>query len=169
MRTSAWLVPVCILVELGCARESPVRVEDRNLGIIALFPGQPRLHKFSASTPFGEMEWFSTTYGTPGRLDRSFFVNVGNLPPGDLGGSTEKEVLASYRAFLMKRLEKIETANLPAERGQGFRYKVFPASGGYGEGIVILRRGRIHQAQATVSKPEDPELKAFLESFEVLP
>ena len=169
MKTSAWLVPVCILAELGCTHGSPVRVEDRNLGIIALFPGQPRLHKFSAPTPFGEMEWFSTTYGTPGRLDRSFFVNVGNLPPGDQGGSTEAEVLATFRAFLERRLGKLDVAELSVERGPGFHYQARMPSGSYVAGIAIVKRGRIHQAQATADRPEDPELKAFLDSFVVLP
>jgi hypothetical protein len=163
------LLPVCVLVIPGCIRDTPVRLEDRNLGIVALFPGQPRLHKYSEQTPFGEMEWFSNTYETPGRLDRSFFIDVGNLPPGDQGGSTEAEVLVTLRQFLTKRMGKIEVMELAAVRGPGFRYKAQLPNGGYAEGIAIVRRGRIHRAQATVAKPEDPELKAFLEGFEVLP
>lgn len=169
MRALAPLVPVCSLVILGCSRATPVRLEDRNLGIIALFPGQPRLHKYSEPTPFGEMEWFSTTYETPGRLDRSFFIDVGNLPPGNQGGTTEAAVLATLRQFLTKRMGKIEVMDLPAPRGPGFRYQAQLPNGEYAEGIAIVRRGRIHRAQATVSKAEDPELKAFLASFEVLP
>lgn len=169
MKTLALLVPACILVMPGCIRETPVRVENRNLGIVALFPGEPRLHKYSGPTPFGEMEWFSTTYETPGRLDRSFFIDVGNLPPGDQGGSTASEVLATLRQFLTKRMGKIDVMDLAAPRGPGFRYKAQLPNGEYAEGIAIVRRGRIHRAQATVSKPEDPALRAFLDSFEVLP
>ena len=168
MKTLAPLLLTCVLVMPGCLRETPVRFEDRNLGIVAQFPGQPRLHKYSEPTPFGEMEWFSTTYETPGRLDRSFFIDIGNLPPGDQGGSTESAVLATLRQFLEKRMGKIEVMDLPAPRGPGFRYKARLPNGEYAEGIAIVRRGRIHRAQATVSKAEDPELKAFLASFEVL-
>jgi hypothetical protein len=169
VRLLALLLPACILVTPGCFRETPVRVEDRNLGIIVQFPGQPRLHKFSEPTPFGAMEWFSTTYDSPGRLDRSFFINVGNLPPGSQGGSTETEVLATLRKFLTKRMGKLEVMDLAAARGPGFRYKTQLFNGEYVEGLAIVRRGRIHQAQATVSKADDPALRAFLDSFEVLP
>ena len=169
MRRLGWLVPVCVAAMQGCVREAPVRVEDRNLGIVVVFPGKPRLHKFSEPTPFGQMEWFSTTYEPPGRFDRSFFVNVGNLPPGDQGGSTEQEVLDTYRTFLARRLGPVETAPLPPDRGAGFRYKAHLPSGGYAEGVAVVRRGRLHQAQATVSRPEDAQLKAFLDSFAVLP
>lgn len=163
------LAPLALLFALGCFRETPVRLEDRALGIVAVFPGQPRLHKFTEPTPFGEMEWFSTTYETPGRLDRSFFIDVGNLPPGDRGGTTESAVLGTLRQYLAKRMGKIEVLDLAGARGPGFRYKALLPNGEYAEGIAILRRGRLHRAQATVARPEDPALKTFLESFEVLP
>ncbi len=169
MRSLALPASVCVLMLAGCARETPVRVANRNLGIVALFPGEPRLHKYTEPTPFGEMEWFSTTYETPGRLDRSFYIDVGNLPPGDQGGATESQVLATLRSWLTKRLGKPEMLDLPAAKGPGFRYKVQAPSGAHAEGIAILRRGRIHRAQATVSRSEDPAVKAFLDSFEVLP
>ena len=113
MRRLGWLVPVCLAAAQGCVREAPVRVEDRNLGIVVVFPGKPRLHKFSEPTPFGQMEWFSTTYEPPGRFDRSFFVNVGNLPPGDQGGSTEPEVLDTYRTkYKFTEVEHLEREEL---------------------------------------------------------
>jgi len=140
-------------------------VEDRSLGIEAVFPGQPRTHKFSEPTPFGEMEWFSMTYETPGRLDRSFFINVGNLPPGDQGGATESAVLATLKGYLQRKMGALEMADLPS----GFRYKATLPNGGYAEGIALVKRGRIHRCQGTVAKPEDPQLKAFLESFAVRP
>ena len=163
------LVLTAALAAPGCFRERPVRLEDRNLGIAVLFPGQPRLQKFSEPTPFGEMAWFSTTCGLSGRLDRSFFVNVGNLPPGDQGGSTESEVLATFRGFLEKRLGKLDVTVLPVARGQGFRYQGRLSTGNWVVGIAIVKRGRIHQAQATAARLEDPELTAFLDSFQVVP
>jgi hypothetical protein len=169
MRPVALLASVCLLLSGGCGREAPVRVEDRNLGIIAVFPGQPRLHKYSEPTPFGDMEWFSTTYEAPGRLDRSFFIDVGNLPPGEQGGSTATEVLATLRRFLTKRMGQIAVLDLAAARGPGFRYRSQLPNGEYADGIAIVRRGRIYRAQATVSKAEDAESKTFLDSFVVLP
>lgn len=168
MRSALLLVPIGILAIQGCTREVPLRVEDKSLGIAALFPGQPRLHKFSEATPFGDMEWFSTTYETPGRLDRSFFINVGNLPPGNQGGSTESEVLATLERFLVNSMGRIDVTPLPASRGPGFRYKAHLSNGAYAEGISIVKRGRIHRAQATVAKADDFALRTFIESFEVL-
>jgi hypothetical protein len=115
------------------------------------------------------MEWFSTTHATPGRLDRSFFIDVGNLPRGSQGGATEAEVLASFRQFLTTRMGKFDVMDLAVSRGPGFRYKALLPNGEYAEGIVIVRRGRLHRAQATVSDPEDFALRTFLESFQVLP
>lgn len=153
----------------ACARERPVRVENRNLGIVAAFPGQPRLHKYVEPTPFGEIEWFSTTYETPGRLDRSFFVEVGNLPRGSEGGTTVPEILGSLRGFLTRKLGPLETSELPASDGPGFHYRVRLPNGGVTEGIAVLRRGRIHRAQATVAKAGDAQAATFLASFSVLP
>lgn len=169
MNRGLLLIPIAALVTTACLRETPVRVEDRDLGTVAIFPGQPRMHKFTETTPFGDMEWFSTTYETPGRMDRSFFINVGNLPPGDQGGTTEPEVLATFQKFLTSRLGRIDVKDLPPVRGRGFQYQCPLPNGGYSEGIAIVRRGRIHQAQATVAKAEDPAIKAFLDSFAVLP
>lgn len=165
MRTARLVLPLCLLLAAACARETPVPVEDRSLGIAAIFPGQPRLHKFSEPTPFGEMEWFSTTYETPGRLDRSFFVDVGNLPAGDRGGATESAVLATLKGFLQRKMGTLELTDIPS----GFRYKATLPNGGYAEGIAVVKRGRIHRCQGTVAKPEDPQLRAFVDSFRVLP
>jgi hypothetical protein len=35
--------------------------------------------------------------------------------------------------------------------------------------VVILRRGRLHHAQATVSKANDSRLRAFIDGFSVNP
>jgi hypothetical protein len=165
MRLASVILPGCLLLASGCVRETPTRLEDRSLGIAAVFPGQPRMHKFSEPTPFGEMEWFSTTYETPGRLDRSFFIDVGNLPDGDRGGATESAVLATLKGFLQRKMGTLDIADVPG----GFRYTATLPNGAYAEGIALVKRGRIHRCQGTVAKPDDPQLKAFLDSFTVQP
>jgi hypothetical protein len=169
MRTALVLLPAVVLLAAGCVQEKPIRVEDKNLGFVAVFPGETRMHKFSEETPFGEMEWFSTTSKAQSRLDRSFFVNVGNLPPGKEGGSTAPEIMATYRQFLTWRMGKLEVTELPPAKGAGFHFTSRLSNGEHVEGVVILQRGRLHLVQGTVSKSDDPQLKAFLESFEVLP
>ena len=168
-RRFAPLAAAVLLLAPGCYRETSTRLEDRKLGIAVQFPGQPRLEKYHEPTPFGDMEWFSNTCSTSGRLDRSFFVNVGNLPPGQQGGSSAGDVLATFRDYLEKRLGRLDVAVLPATRGAGFRYQCRLSNGAWVTGIVILGRGRLHQAQATADRPEDSESKAFLESFRLLP
>jgi hypothetical protein len=166
-RLAPWFAAAFVLTT-ACFRDQPFRLENKNLGIIAVFPGEPRLHKFSEPTPFGDMEWFSTTYEPSGRLDRSFFINVGNLPPGDKGGATESQILSTMESFLTRKMGKIETKALPASRGAGFSYSASLPDGSYAEGVTILKRGRIHQAQATVARSDDRELRAFLDSFAVM-
>jgi len=51
----------------------------------------------------------------------------------------------------------------------GIRYQAMSPSGSHLEGILIIRRGRLHRAEASVTKAKDPKAQAFLESFEVLP
>lgn len=165
MRIARLLLPLGLVLAAACARETPVPVEDRSLGIAVVFPGQPRLHKFSEPTPFGTMEWFSTTYETPGRLDRSFFVDVGNLPPGNRGGDTESAVVSTLKDFLQRKMGTLKLTDIPS----GFRYQATLPNGSYAEGIAVVKHGRIHRCQGTVARPEDPQLKAFLDSFRVLP
>ena len=163
-------LPTLILLPLllaGCEREQPQRVDNPNLGIKALFPGPSTLNKRLEETPFGQIEWFDTTYFSTGRLDESFHVEVGNLPPGKQGGETPEAVLATYRKHLDRRLGHIEPIDLSKDQGPGFRYRATGPEGTEVGGVAILRRGRIHHAQATVSKASDPRLRAFLDSFEV--
>jgi len=150
----------------GCETK-PVHVQDRNGGIAATFPGQPRTNTFSEPTPFGDMEWFSTEYTPYGRMDEGFFVQVGNLPRGKQGGTTPPEVLATFQTFLERSFGKLEITVLPTEKGPGFRYRARVPSGAFVEGIIVVRRGRIHRAQATTGRAEDPRAKAFLDSFTV--
>lgn len=158
-----------LLLGLACLQEKPVRVENTNLGIVAVFPGEPKLHKFLEDTPFGAVEWFSTAYLSSSRMDESFFVNVGNLPAGTKGGGTPPEILATFQKFLTFRFGALDRTDLPESRGSGFRYSARTPDGDYVGGIAIYRRGRIHCAQGTVRKPEDPRLGGFLDSFAVAP
>jgi hypothetical protein len=161
-----WLVPLMLLALAGC-KEDPRRVENENLGIAATFPGPPKLHRHTDSGPFGEIEWFDLAMSPAGRLDETFSVAVGNLPPGDRGGTNAREILTTFQNFLGYRFGAIQRSELPADKGPGFRYKVKGPTGGIIEGIVVVRRGRLHHAQAIVRKVGDPRTAAFLDDFEV--
>jgi hypothetical protein len=161
------LLLVFALLAAGCKPEPPQLVDNANLGIKALFPGPTTLNKHLEQTPFGAIEWFDTNFYSSGRLDESFHVEVGNLPEGKQGGDTPAAVLETFRKYLDRRLGKVEPVDLPPEQGPGFRYRATGPQGTEVGGIVVVRRGRIHHAQATVPKTSDPRLKAFLDSFEV--
>ena len=161
-----WIVPVLLLALTGC-KDEPRRIENDNLGIAATFPGPPKLHRHTDPGPFGEVEWFDLAMNPAGRLDETFSVAVGNLPPGSKGGTTPREILATFQNFLSYRLGTIQRTELPADKGPGFRYKVKGMNGGFIEGVVVLRRGRLHHAQAIVRKEGDPRTAAFLDDFDV--
>ena len=128
----SWLALAMLLTLMGC-REDPRRIENENLGFAATFPGPAKLHRHTDPGPFGDVEWFDLAMSPAGRLDETFSVAVGNLPPGD----------------------------------KGFRYKVKSPNGGVVEGIVVVRRGRLHHAQAIVRKEGDPRTEAFLGDLEI--
>lgn len=157
---------VALLVLLGC-REDPRRVENENLGVAATFPGPPKLHRHTDPGPFGEVEWFDLAMNPPGRLDETFSLAVGNLPPGSKGGTAPREILATFQNFLTYRLGALQRSELPAAKGPGFRYKVKAPNGRFIEGVVVLRRGRLHHAQAIVRREGDPRTAAFLDDLEV--
>jgi hypothetical protein len=161
----AWLV-VVLLALTGC-REEPRRVENENLGIAVTFPGPPKLHRHTDPGPFGDVEWFDLAMSPAGRLDETFSVAVGNLPPGNKGGTTPREILTTFQNFLGYRFGPVQRTELPADRGPGFRYKVKSPTTSLVEGIVVVRRGRLHHAQAIVRKEGDPRTAAFLDDFEV--
>lgn len=170
MRRLPWVLVLPLTLSLvsgGCQKDQPQQVDNPNLGIRATFPGPTQLNRHLDQTPFGQIEWFDTTYYSSGRLDESFHVEVGNLPPGKEGGETPEAVLATFRNHLYRRLGSIEPTDLPKDQGPGFRYRATGPQGTEMGGIVVVRRGRIHHAQATVSKATDPRLKAFLDSFQV--
>ena len=158
---------LAMLLALTACRDDPRRVENQNLGIAATFPGPPKLHRHTDSGPFGEVEWFDLAMSPGGRLDETFSVSVGNLPPGDKGGTTPREILTTFQKFLGYRFGAIQRTDLPGDRGPGFRYKVKGPTSGLIEGIVVVRQGRLHHAQAIVRKERDPRTAAFLDDFEV--
>ncbi|HJW71870.1 MAG TPA: hypothetical protein VJ486_03365 [Geothrix sp.] len=157
---------VLLLSLVGC-REDPHRIQNDNLGIIATFPGEPKLYRHTEPGPFGEVEWFDLAMSPAGRLDETFSVAVGNLPAGNQGGTTPREILTTFQNFLGFRLGRIQRTELPAAKGPGFRYKGKGISGQVIEGIVVIRRGRLHHAQAIVRKEGDPRTSAFLDDLEI--
>ncbi|MBP1626316.1 MAG: hypothetical protein H6Q00_791 [Holophagaceae bacterium] len=152
---------------LACQAEKPFTLDDPSLGVKAVFPGEARMAKYSEDTPFGNIDWFSTAYAPSGRLDVACYVNVGNLPPGTKGGSTSAGVLDSFEAWMKKRFTGFTRTELPPAQGPGFRYRATVPTGAWVEGIVVVRRGRLHHAQATTGRAGDPRGQAFLSSFEV--
>ena len=169
IRAKAWSLVALILIAAGCGKDRPVPLRDEQLGISAMFPGPPVNNRFVEPTPFGSIDWFSRSYRPAIRMDQNFQVDVGNLPRGTRGGSTPEDVVETYDAWLRKRLGKVERSELPDRQGPGFAYRAQSPSGTYLLGRVVVRRGRLHRAEAAVPNPEDPRAKSFLESFEVLP
>jgi hypothetical protein len=170
MRRRPWTLALPLVLPLllaGCRPTPPQLLDNPNLGIKALFPGPTTLNRHLDETPFGVIDWFDTIYFSSGRLDEIFHIEVGNLPPGKQGGETPEAVLTTYKKYLDHRLGHIDPLDLPKEQGPGFRYRATGPQGSEIGGIAVVRRGRIHHAQATVPKPSDPRLKAFLDSFEV--
>lgn len=160
---------VPLVLFLACQADQPRRVSNANLGVAATFPGEPRLNRAFEDTPFGQIEWYDLTYAPPGRMDEGFHISVGNLPKGQQGGATVPEALETMRKWLDFRLSGIQKEDLPKEQGPGFRYTAKHASGDAIEGVVVLRRGRLHHAQATVRRANDTRLRAFIDGFEVTP
>ena len=180
---------VLLLAAPGCERARPTPVEDPQLGFRAVFPGNPRKTRYAEPTPFSDraaIDWFGYIYTPAGRMDEQFHAVAGNLPegarPGDaipapseggggrvLGTMSQRRILEVFEGFLRQRLGPIQREDLPATRGFGFRYTAPDRSGTYREGVLILRGGRLHHAQATVRRREDPRLRTFLDGFALLP
>ena len=158
-----------LLLLLGCGREQPVPIRDPQMGIAIIFPGQPSRVRYSEPSPFGSLEWYGQAYRPAGRMDTTFQVDVANLPAGSRGGTTPGEVLETYQRWLLQRFGKVDRQDLLLDKGPGFRYQVVSPMGTHLQGILVVRRGRLHRAESSTSKREDPRAKAFLEGFEVLP
>ena len=168
MNRRIWIPMAAAVALLGCFAEKPYPFANANLGIQATFPGEPNQATYPEPTPFGKIEWHTFAYTPPGRLDINFHIDVGNLPPGTKGGDTVPVALATYEAFLGQHLGgPIQRTDLPASRGAGFQYTAPAFKNARVEGVVILKRGRLHHAQATVVKPNDPRVRTFLDSFAV--
>lgn len=161
-----WLSLLAVLALVGC-RDDPRRIENENLGIAVTFPGPPKLHRHTDPGPFGEVEWFDLAMSPPGRLDELFSVAVGNLPPGNKGGTTPREILNTFQNFLSYRFGTVQRLELAADKGPGFRYKVKGPNQSIIEGLVVLRKGRLHHAQAIVRREGDRRTAAFLDDLEV--
>jgi len=162
----SWIGLLLVVALVGC-REDPRRVENANLGIAATFPGEPRLHRHTEPGPFGDVEWFDLAMNPAGRLDETFSVAVGNLPPGDQGGTTPREILGTFQNWLTYRLGPLRRTDLPEAKGPGFRYQVRLVNGGVAEGVAVYRSGRLYHAQAIVGKAGDPRTEAFLNDLEI--
>lgn len=163
-----WMAAGILLVVMaGCAPEAPVPLDRPDLGIAVTFPGKPQGARLVTPTPYGEIEWFSHSWHPGGRLDEDFHTAVGNLPPGDRGGDTPDAVLRTHQAWLRKRFGALERTDVPVAKGPGFQYRAPGPGGSHIAGIVVVRRGRLHIAEATVRKAGDPRVAAFLDSFSV--
>lgn len=165
MRAIPLLLPALLLT--ACGRETPVVLSQANLGVRATFPGPFSQSTYLEENCFGSMQWISFSHSPAGRLDTNFRVDVGSIPPGTQGGNSVPEALASYQAFLSQRLGgPLTCTDLAPSEGPGFRYSA-QGRGGLVEGLVILRRSRIHHAQATVPLAGEPRARAFLDGFQV--
>jgi len=164
-----WVWAGALLLLQGCGREQPVPFRDPQMGIAVVFPGQPSRVRFEEPSPFGSLEWFGRSFRPGGRLDTTFQVDVANLPPGNRGGATPAEVLETYQRWLIQRFTKVDRQELPSGKGPGFCYQVVSPMGTHLQGILVVRQGRLHRAEASTPKREDPRAKAFLDGFEVLP
>ncbi len=167
-RSGSWILGLAALGLLSCAKEQPTVVRDAQLGIVVTFPGAPQRVRYLLPTPFGSMEWFGLAYRPAGRMDTSFQAEVANLPPGSEGGTTPAEILGTYHRWLSQRFGKIERDELPPEKGPGFRYRATSPMGTLLQGVLVVRRGRLHRAEATTSRAEEARAQAFLDGFEVL-
>jgi hypothetical protein len=167
MMTRCLLLLALLLPGLACGRETPRRIENESLGVAATFPGEAKLYRRDEPTPFGMVGWFDLAYVPTLRMDESYHVEVGNLPPGSQGGSTPAQVAATFEKWLRMRFGSIQRTDLPAEQGPGFRYTAKGPNNRAVEGVLVIRRGRLHHAQGTAPRADDPRLRNFIDGFTV--
>lgn len=167
MKPVRLILPALLLLSLACRKEEPRRIENDNLGVAATFPGEAKLFRRDEATPFGMVGWFDLAYVPTARMDESFHVEVGNLPPGAEGGRNPAEIAATFEKWLSVRLGPIQRTDLPAAQGPGFRYAARGPNGSSVEGMLVVRRGRLHHAQGTTRKAGDPRLRTFIDGFSV--
>jgi len=180
---------VCALaflsLALGCFVDKEWKVVDHELGYSVVFPGhilvfpgtdreiQKRPDEWKPTrrkeqTPFGEIIWFTRTYAAGGKMYELFIVEVGTLPPGEQGGTSQEEILTTMKTWIGTNYPG-PTADLSYDRGPGFEYFHKKISGNITNGVVVFRRGRIHHARGTAPTPKNPKLINFLKSFQVDP
>lgn len=167
MKAARLILPALLLFGLACRKEEPRRLENDNLGVAATFPGEAKLFRRDEATPFGMVGWFDLAHVPGGRLDENFHVEVGNLPPGVEGGRNPAEIAATFEKWLTVRLGPIQRNDLSAALGPGFRYTASGPNGSAVEGVLVIRRGRLHHAQGTTRKAGDVRLRTFIDGFSV--
>ena len=168
-RMGIWSLAVVAFCGVGCEPERPSPLRDEQLGFSVIFPGAPQKIRYAEPTPFGAMEWFGQAYRPAGRMDTNFQAEVGNLPSGTEGGNTPVEVVETYHRWILQRFGKVEREGLSPEKGPGLRYRAISPMGTHLQGVLVVRRGRLHRAEASTPKADDPRAKAFLDGFEVIP
>ena len=184
-RLACFLSLVLLIPLISCTKERLQNIVDPQLGYsvvfpvpIIVYPGtskeiQPRPAEWAPvrnteSTPFGEITWFTRIVPNYGRSKKSLLIEVGNLPPGNQGGSNLEEILETLKEWNTRRFPGI-ISELDGERSPGFEYQHRRGDGNIIKGIIILRRGRIHHARASYKNPNDSNILTFLNSFKVDP
>jgi len=140
-----------LISALACSVEQPQKIVSKDLGFTAVFPGATTTARHTESTPFGEIEWFTTSYIN--RSGQICNVEVGTLPPGNQGGADQEEILQTLRQWITERFPG-SIVELGADRGPGFEYAT-ETTAFETRGAIILRRGRLHHARGTAPKPTD--------------
>ena len=167
MRFMPWLPIAGLFTLLACQPrvEQPVTIRNAALGLVVTFPGQPQQIMYTEETPLGNIMWYNLTYLPKGGVNApTLHVDVGS-PTGKT--FTAKALLDGFQAHLRQQLGPLTVEALPPDRGPGFRYAAEKHYDRILEGIVIVRRGRIHHAQGAAKGPGDPDFKAFLDGFTV--
>lgn len=172
---------------VGCYVEKERKIDDRELGYSVVFPEDILVYpgtdrevqhhpeewkptRRKEQTPFGEIIWFSRTYTSKKatEINQIYIVDVGTIPPGDQGGTTQEEILATIKEWIGKTYPGA-TADLDYDHGPGFEYFHKKPTGSTTNGIVVFRRGRIHHARATAPSSKNKQMLKFLKSFQVDP
>ena len=166
MQLRPWLPLAGLTLLLACQQDAhPVTIRNAALGLQVTFPGQPQQIMYTEETPIGNIMWYNLTYLPKGGINApTLHVDVGS-PKGR--ALTAKALLEGFQAHLRQQLGPITVEPLPPERGPGFHYVAQKKYDRVLEGLVIVRRGRIHHAQGAAREPGDPAFKAFLDGFKV--
>jgi hypothetical protein len=107
-------------------------------------------------------------------MDQVFLAEVGTLPAGGGGGQSQEEVLETLEKWIKSRYpgdrdQKVVPGGfqqLAPGRGLGFEY-LTKSQTRYKHGIIMLAQGKLYHANATGSTANSPEIKNFLNSFNI--